>query len=456
MTTLVRINQGALLTQPDIQLQSRYHVTVLSNFARGYDKYSHDYSKARIPESKFTDKFHLLELDQINIGVEKNNRLLTKLNLPGNALLVLETQVDSDTLFVTEHTGLGHYINGDSIRIQRVYLLNQDTTLCEISIEEAMARSLSVLQQNLPQYSELIPRSISLLPVAIGYQAKCSFCFSKASASVEQDKGTLLREHIATLMQAAKSRGAQRAVITGGGEPTLYPRAKLLQLIRLAADYFPQKVVLITNGYLLTEMPATERLAFLEELQTAGLTTLAVSHHHHDLEVNRRIMSLDIDVARIAESLDLNPERFPTLSLRLICVLQKGGVQDRIAIQNYLNWAASLNVQEVCFKELYVSTSVESEYYSRPANEWSEAHQVPLRVLLDYLQAKNWNQVGQLPWGAPLYERHINGVPMKVAAYTEPSLLWELSQGLCRSWNIMADGRCLTSLEDRRSEIEIS
>ena len=316
MTTLVRINQGALLTQPDKRLQSRYHVTVLSNFARGYDKYSHDYSKTRIPESKFTDKFHLLEFYQLKIGVEKNNRLLTKLNLPGNELLVLETQVDSDTLFVTEETGLGHYINGDSIRIQHVYLFNPDMTLCEISIEEAIARSLSILQNNLPDYSELTPRSISILPVAIGCQAKCSFCFSKSSASVEQDKGTLSLEHIATLMQAAKSRGAQRAVITGGGEPTLYPRSKLLKLIRLAADYFPKKVVLITNGYLLTEMSAAERLVFLEELQAAGLTTLAVSHHHHDLEVNRRIMSLDIDVARIAESLSQNPDRFP----RFLCV----------------------------------------------------------------------------------------------------------------------------------------
>lgn len=455
-TTLVEINQRASRHSPADRLCSRHHVIVLSNFARGYDKYSHEYSKTRIPESKFTDKFHLLELDQLNIGIEKNNRLLTKLNLPGNALLILETQVAESRLFKTEHTGLGHYIKGDSIRVQRVYLFNPDRTLREISIEEAMARSLSVLQRNLPQYSELTPRSISLLPVAIGCQAKCSFCFSKSSASVEQDKGTLSLEQIARLMQAAKSRGTKRAVITGGGEPTLYPRSKLLELIRLAADYFPQKVVLITNGYLLTEMPATERLVFLEELQTAGLTTLAVSHHHHDLEVNRRIMSLDIDVARIAECLAQNPDRFSTLSLRLICVLQKGGIQDEIAIQNYLNWAASLNVREVCFKELYVSTSVESEYYSQPANEWSEAHQVPLRILLDYLQAKNWNQVGQLPWGAPLYERHINGIPMKVAAYTEPSLLWELSQGLCRSWNIMADGRCLTSLEDRRSEIEIS
>jgi molybdenum cofactor biosynthesis enzyme MoaA len=452
MATLLQPNQTAA---PPDRLQSRYHVTVLSNFARGYGKYSHGYSKRHIPESRFTDKFHLLERDQLQIGINKNKRLLEKLNLPGNRLLVLETHVDPEQLLVTERTGLGHFIRSDSIRLHRVYLLDPDATLRELSLEEAMARSLSVLQPELPAYSELTPRSVSLLPVAIGCQAKCAFCFSKSSASADQDKGRLSPTYIKRILQAAKARGAQRAVITGGGEPTLYPRAELLELIRLAAEQFPEKVVLITNGYLLTEMSASERFTFLEELQSAGLTTLSISHHHHDPEVNRQVMNLDIDIARIADCFRQQPKRFPTLALRLICVLQKGGVENAASIDAYLNWAASLQIREVCFKELYVSSSVESTYYSRPANEWSARQQVPLRLLLDYLQTERWQQTGELPWGSPVYTGSVRGVPMKVAAYTEPSLLWELNHGLCRSWNIMADGRCLTSLEDRRSEIQV-
>ena len=42
---------------------------------------------------------------------------------------------------------------------------------------------------------------------------------------------------------------------------------------------------------------------------------------------------------------------------------------------------------------------------------------------------------------------------IRVAAYTEPSLFWERSHGVARSWNLMSDGRCLASLEDRASEI---
>ncbi|MEZ0091017.1 hypothetical protein ABH925_002176 [Streptacidiphilus sp. EB129] len=42
---------------------------------------------------------------------------------------------------------------------------------------------------------------------------------------------------------------------------------------------------------------------------------------------------------------------------------------------------------------------------------------------------------------------------MWIAAYTEPSLLWERTSGIARSWNVMADGRCDASLEDQASEI---
>ena len=50
------------------------------------------------------------------------------------------------------------------------------------------------------------------------------------------------------------------------------------------------------------------------------------------------------------------------------------------------------------------------------------------------------------------------GRELKVAAYTEPSVFWERSNcgGVCRSWNYMASGEVLASLEDRDSQVDIS
>jgi hypothetical protein len=59
----------------------------------------------------------------------------------------------------------------------------------------------------------------------------------------------------------------------------------------------------------------------------------------------------------------------------------------------------------------------------------------------------------RLPWGAPVLTGLWNGALLAVAAYTEPSLFWERSTGIARSWNIMADGQCLVSLEDPASAL---
>jgi len=257
-------------------------------------------------------------------------------------------------------------------------------------------------------------------------------------------------------MEEAKIKGANRAVITGGGEPTLYPDGKLKSLIALASSHFPEKVVIITNGFNLARMELDKRIEELESLYSHGLTTLAISRHHWSGSQNAEIMSIDIEVERILNTFSDFGERFSGISPRLICVLQKGGIETVEDVERYVEWASSLGVSQVCFKELYVSTSTESEYHSEPGNVWSQQHQVSLKVVLDFFEANGWGMASKLPWGSPIHEGEMNGVPMQVAAYTEPSLFWELSNKLCRSWNIMADGRCLTSLEDRKSEIYAS
>ena len=148
------------------------------------------------------------------------------------------------------------------------------------------------------------------------------------------------------------------------------------------------------------------------------------------------------------------------LNLRLICVLQQGGIDSREALADYLSWAAANGVRELCFKELYVSTTLASRYHAAPENGWSHAHQVPLAWLMQTLRGWGFVQTGELPWGAPVYSgtwATADGatLQLRIAAYTEPSVFWERSHGLARSWNLMADGTCLASLEDPTSAIAL-
>ena len=429
-----------------------WHVTVLSNFIRGYDKYARTYSKAGIPESRFANRFFLLRQSELDVGVAKATRLLHKLALPGDRLLALATVVPADALQRNVETGLGRYLESPTILLDGVAYVDGTDRLLGIPIEEAAAQSLRIRHRDLTPYSELIPRSFSILPIAKGCQASCPFCFSEASVSCEQEQAQTDLDHVRRFARVARLRGATRFVITGGGEPGLVRPALLEQMIRAGRQEL-EKVVLITNGHHLAKHSPAAIIETLQDYANAGLSVLSVSRHHYDDAVSERLMSLRTQVAAIANAWRGERTNWPELRLRFTCVLQRGGVDGVRAIEAYVDWATRLGVEEICFKELYVSTSVESVYHRHTANAWSHAHQVPLSVVAQFAASHRFVEVDKLPWGSPIFAGTWQGRALRIAAYTEPSLFWERTHGIARSWNLMSDGRCLVSLEDRASEI---
>ncbi len=439
----------------------RFHVIVLSNFARGFDKYALAYGKAGIPESTYPDRFHLLTRAELGIGTAKAGRLLARLAVPGDRLLVLETAVDPDELRPNQVTGLGAELHRDRIRLSAVHELDpapggnppsgEPFVLRPTTVEDAMAASLR-LNPDLADYADLRPRSVSVLPVAAACQAKCAFCFSAASISSDQPPARVPWDTVASWLARGRAAGAERAVITGGGEPTLLPFDQQLRLVSACAAAFP-KTVLITNAHTLAGLDPATRADRLAALAAAGLSVLAVSRHHQDDATSERLMALRTPVGEVADTWRAGRDRWPGLRMRLICVLQHGGVADPAGVAAYLSWAAAHGVEEVCFKELYVSTSTESLYHDHAANRWSRDHQVSLSVVTRFAEQHGFTETGRLPWGAPVLDGRWDGRPMRIAAYTEPSLLWERTHATVRSWNVLADGRCYASLEDRASEI---
>ena len=411
-----------------------YHVTRLENFARAFDKYTGTYQKKKITESTFPDQFHLLFGDELEIGLVKH-----KDNMP----IILETLVREPT-FPSE-SGVAQYIKKDHILINRVGIF-QENEITWMTVEELFSRSLRHRRADFPKFTELIPRTVSLLPVAQGCQAKCPFCFSHASVSDDVKQKKLTKKRIREVLISAKKAGATRAVITGGGEPMMVPPERLLGMVRQCAELFP-KVVMITNGYAIGKLPEDSRLAYLRKLEDSGLSVLSISRH--SATENEAIMKLDTKSEEIAAT--VRKHTFEHLTLRWVCVLQKGGVDSEEKIAEYLDWVAGTGVQEICFKELYISTSVESLYHDYESNRWSRENQVPLVMLTTFLEAVGGEIISRLPWGAPVYQLKWKDSSLKIAAYTEPSVTWELENGMARSWNLMADGDCFVSLEDRDS-----
>ena len=241
---------------------------------------------------------------------------------------------------------------------------------------------------------------VSLLPVALGCQAACPFCFSKASVSADQETAPVDFARVRRVLAEGRRRGAERAVITGGGEPGLLRFDRLTALVRECAQLFP-KVVLITNGFFLQDKDDSERTSALAALADAGLGVLSVSCHHHDEQRNAEIMRLrtrpEAHCGVLVGDAGSPARNAPALGVR--APVRRRGFRGGPARLPRLGGGGG--VSEVCFKELYVSTSQESVYHSHEANEWSRDHQVPLSLVLEFAGAQGWAEADRLPWGAP-------------------------------------------------------
>jgi molybdenum cofactor biosynthesis enzyme MoaA len=421
---------------------ARFHVTVLSNFAKGYDKYSRTYSKENIPQSSFPHQFYLLG-NGLEVGFAKARKLLQK-TAKGDKVIVLRTNVRNYELHPNLRAGPGSFIKRNWIEIDTV--LNED--LDEVQIEDAYADSLAL--NELRAWSELKPRSLSVLPIANACQAKCEFCFSHSSVSNDQKQGTLVLNKLDDACARSARAGAERLVITGGGEPTMLSHDKLLAIIRIGRTHF-NKIVMITNGYKLGHTSNSDRLHVLRSYEESGLTVLSISRHSHDN--NTKIMKLDTKSELIAETWKNSDS---SLQLRWVCILQRHGVHDEATLAAYLDWVVSTGVKEICFKELYVAATSESVYHDGDYNKWCKQNQVALKLVLNFLIQRQAERIAELPWGSPIYLLKWKAQELRIAVYTEPSVFWERSNGVCRSWNLMADGTCYANLEAKDSEISLA
>jgi cyclic pyranopterin phosphate synthase len=267
----------------------------------------------------------------------------------------------------------------------------------------------------------------SVLPVRMACNLRCPFCFSKSSVSrLREERTDLGRLDVDGYYAFARARGATRLVITGGGEPLLRPE-HVVQLVRAGRRVFDE-VACFTNGTYLTSELA-------RRLADAGLSYLCWSRHAADDAANRTLMGPG------APSLEAFCEAVRPLRVRATCVMARGWVDDGTQAWEYVRALRPYGIREFTFKHTYVAYPG-SVFQGSDADRWARDHQVD-----DDPLAGQGEVVGGLPWGPVI--RRIGEV--QICFYREPTPSWELENRLCRSINLLSDGRVYASLEDEQS-----
>jgi len=267
----------------------------------------------------------------------------------------------------------------------------------------------------------------SVLPVRVACNLHCKFCFSKSSISaLRHEKTDWSRLPVDDYYRWSLDHGATRLVITGGGEPLLKPR-DVLHLIQTGQSYFPE-ITCFTNGaYLTSELTS--------ELVESGLSYICFSRHH---EVDERNLEL---MGRGAPTLNQFFAAAKGLRVRATCVMAAGYVDSVDAVWSYINALRHYGVREFTFKHTYVAYE-DSVFRGSAQDHWAEIHQIEFDPFTGQGEI-----IGSLPWGPDI--RRIRD--FQVCYYREPTPAWERRNRICRSTNLLSDGKVYASLEDQQS-----
>lgn len=267
----------------------------------------------------------------------------------------------------------------------------------------------------------------SVLPIRVACNLHCKFCFSKSSISaLSHEKTDWTRVPVEEYYRWAVDHGATRLVITGGGEPLLKPH-DVLHLIRTGRRFFPE-IACFTNGaYLTPELTS--------ELVESGLSYVCFSRHH---ETDGRNLEL---MGRGAPTLEQFFAVAEGLKVRATCVMAAGYVDCVEAVWSYINALRHFGVREFTFKHTYVAYE-DSVFRGSAEDRWAESHQIEFDPFTGQGEV-----IGSLPWGPEI--RRIGD--LQVCYYREPTPAWERRNGICRSTNLLSDGKIYASLEDQQS-----
>ncbi len=171
----------------------------------------------------------------------------------------------------------------------------------------------------------------------------------------------------------------QPSVSITGGEPSMDPR--LPQLLQTLEQHGARKRTITTNGSGLLEN--RDGKALIDWIASSHVSHLNISRAHSDETINAKLMRYRAspDAAMLREI--VRRAKAGGTRVRLSCVLVKGAVDDFSNVLAYLNFASSLGVDNVIFRQLMQTdpTTVSENFVTK----FSERNRVDMRFVLEQI-----------------------------------------------------------------------
>lgn len=243
-------------------------------------------------------------------------------------------------------------------------------------------------------------QTYSIVAGSTACNARCPFCVSRMTPAHEMDtkQPEVNWRNFEIACRFAKDHRVSTVLITGKGEPTLFPEQLTAYLQRLQPHDFPF-VELQTNGIALAE--GGKARSYLERWYELGLTLVALSVVDSEAARNREVYSPHResyhDLAELVTHLhDVG------LSVRLSCTMLRGHIDSVAALERMVAFCQQHEVEQLTLRP------VEMPEQSRDAEAaaWVRGHE-PSDALVDdlrdYLDMEG-TRLMELLHGAVIYD----------------------------------------------------
>jgi molybdenum cofactor biosynthesis enzyme MoaA len=258
-------------------------------------------------------------------------------------------------------------------------------------------------------------QTFSILAGTAACNARCPYCISKMTGI--RETGFRLPEvnwrNFRKACRLAQVNGVSTVLITGKGEPTLYPGQITRFLERLGEFDFPL-IEIQTNGLSLLSGACDRHLKRWVDL---GLNTMALSVVHYENGKNRSIFTPGgnyPDLGALVHKL----HSFGC-SVRLSCILMRRFIDSPAEISRLADYARALSVEQLTVRRLGIVADAEHP----GIREWCVNHALSgrqFRRIARFLD-RNARRLLTLSHGAVVYEIGGQNLCLTDCVMLEPS-----------------------------------
>jgi len=208
---------------------------------------------------------------------------------------------------------------------------------------------------------------IKTYSVCVGNQAcnaKCPFCVARmtGTAGVKPGASACLDSfRLKRGAELAKSLGATTVLITGKGEPTLWPD-RLYDVLMELRGIMPLMEVQ-TNGIALTD-------EMLDKMYGYGVTMVALSAVHCDNDANKKCYGENYPgLERLIEMVHTKH-----MSVRICCMLCKGWIDTVGGVERMIRLANGYDVEQLTIRSVQVPSQPSCR--NPEVYRWAEEHKL--------------------------------------------------------------------------------